>query len=116
MGRSTEQGAGSTEDGALLPAPSSLLPAPCSPLPALLPYITAMLVGFAVSMFSLSRNYVVPTYLMFGLAAVYVHMAAAGSQVPLLRFDRAFVKRLAISSVCFLAAIYLFVRLGVHWH
>ena len=78
----------------------------------LLPYVTAMLVGFAVSMYSLSRNYVAPTYVMLGLATAFVQIAAGQTQAPPLRFDAWFLKRLAVASVGFLAVIYAFIRVA----
>ena len=81
----------------------------------LLPYLTALLAGSAVSMFSLSRNYFVPTYLVLGLATAYVQIACGQTQLLPLRFDAWFLKRLALGGVCFLAAIYIFVRVTVRW-
>jgi len=81
----------------------------------MLPYVTAMLVGYAVSMYSLSRVYELPTYMMLGLATAYVEIAGRESQSALLRFDSRFLKRLAVGSVGFLAFIYVFVRVMVHF-
>ena len=39
------------------------------------PFLMAMVVGYAAGIFSLSRNYIVPTYLCLGLAASYIAMA-----------------------------------------
>ena len=86
-----------------------------SELARLLPYVTAMLVGFAVSMFSLSQNYTVPTYMMLGLVTAYIQVAGGWTQVFPLRFDAWFLKRLAFGSACFLAAMYVFVRVAVRW-
>jgi hypothetical protein len=78
----------------------------------LLPYVTAMLAGFAVSMFSLSRNYVVPTYMVLGLATAYVQIAGGQAQPLPLRFDSRFLKRLAVAGVAFIAFIYVFIRVS----
>ena len=59
-------------------------------LKRMLPYVTAMLVGFAVSMFSLSRNYFVPTYLVLGLATAYVQIATGQTEPLPLQFDSGF--------------------------
>ncbi len=84
-------------------------------LARLLPYVTAMLVGFAASMYSLSRNYVVPTYMMLGLVTVYGRIVAQQTESLPLRFDSWLVKRLAYSSVCFLVLMYVFIRVAVHF-
>jgi O-antigen ligase len=78
----------------------------------LLPYLTAMLAGFAVSMFSLSRNYVATPYLALGLATAYVQIAGGQTQPLPLRFDSRFLKRLAVAGVAFLAFIYVFIRVS----
>jgi len=39
------------------------------------PFVLAMVVGYSVSIFTLSRNYIVPTYLCLGLAATFLSMA-----------------------------------------
>jgi O-antigen ligase len=44
-------------------------------LAQLQPYIFAMVVGYAAGAFSLSRNYIVPTYLILGLATAFLGMA-----------------------------------------
>jgi O-antigen ligase len=94
---------------------SSELLAESGKVQRLLPYVTAMLVGFAVSMYSLSRNYVVPTYMMLGLMTAYGHIAGSPTQSSPLRFDSLFLKRLVVGSVCFLVVIYVFVRITVRW-
>lgn len=49
---------------------------PAEPLLARLqPFVLAILVGYAGGTFSLSRNYVVPTYMVLGLADAYLRMA-----------------------------------------
>jgi len=86
-----------------------------SELKRMLPYVTAMLVGFAVSMLSLSRNYFVPTYLVLGVATSYVQIVTGPTQPLPLCFDSLFLKRLAFGSVCFLAVVYVFIRVTVRW-
>jgi O-antigen ligase len=82
----------------------------------LLPYVTAMLVGFAGSMYSLSRNYVVPTYMMLGLVTAYVRVVDEQTEsAPSLLFDSRLLKRLAVCGVCFLAFMYVFIRVAVHF-
>lgn len=42
---------------------------------ALRPFVLAMVAAYAVGTFSLSRNYVVPTYMILGLATAYLRIA-----------------------------------------
>lgn len=79
------------------------------------PFVMAMLVSYAVGIAFLSRGYVVPTYMMLGLATVYLRLAApaAGPQAQL--FSRMALPKLAGVSVAFLIASYTFVRLFVQW-
>lgn len=44
-------------------------------LTRLAPFILAIIVGYAGGIFSLSRGYIVPTYLVIGLAAAYLRIA-----------------------------------------
>jgi hypothetical protein len=44
-------------------------------LAAFQPFLMAMVVGYAAGMYSLSRNYIVPTYLCLGIAQAYLTLA-----------------------------------------
>lgn len=79
------------------------------------PFLMAMFVAYAVGIAFLSRGYVVPTYMMLGLATVYLRLCAptAGQQVVAL--TRMALPKLAGVSVAFLIASYTFVRLFVQW-
>jgi hypothetical protein len=59
-------------------------------------------------MFSLSRNYVLPTYLVLGLATAYLRLAAPPDREPWFRLDAAMVKLLAAVSVAALVFLKLF--------
>jgi hypothetical protein len=74
------------------------------------PYLLALVVGSGVCMLTLSLPYVIPTYLVLGLATAYAVVAPAPRAAPLLRCDLQLVQRLALVSVAWLAAVYLFVR------
>jgi hypothetical protein len=81
----------------------------------LFPCMAAIVTAYAVGLFSLSRPYVMPTYLVFGLTAAYLRLAGAGLALPPLRFDRRLVRRLLLASAAALVLIYLFVRTFVRW-
>jgi O-antigen ligase len=79
------------------------------------PYLLALLAAYAVGMLSLSRPYVPPTYLILALATSFFACCGFASSPALPRFDGRLVQRLAVQSVCFLAATYIFVRVFVRW-
>ena len=76
------------------------------------PYVLAGLSAFGIGMLSLSICFIVPTYLMLGLAVAYVQMANRSALLapPPLRFDISLMSRFAAAGVCTLGGIYVFVR------
>jgi hypothetical protein len=76
------------------------------------PYLLSIVVGSAVSQLSLSRCYVVPTYLVFGAANAYFLESRRQGLAPCVTLTSRRIGELAVLSVGFLAAIYLFIRLG----
>lgn len=79
------------------------------------PYVLAILAGYAVSMLSLSRAYVAPTYLVMGLAAVWLRLADVQSLLPDVCFDGRMAKRMATASVLFLVGTYVIIRVFARW-
>jgi O-antigen ligase len=80
------------------------------------PYLLGIIAGYAVGMLSLSRTYVVPTYLVLGLAGAYVEIARRGGvEAGLPRVSARLGVRLAILSVLFVAGTYGFVRVFGRW-
>jgi len=79
----------------------------------MLPYLSAMLTGWIVGMLSLSRCYVVPTYMVLGISAVYAHQVGLLLKYPrpLLVWNQRTAFRLASSSALFFAGIVVFVKL-----
>jgi O-antigen ligase len=75
------------------------------------PYLLATIVGYAVGMFSLSRGYTVPTYLMPALAISYMGLPGVGQRVPLLAFGPRLLALLGAVSITTLVGLYLFVRI-----
>jgi hypothetical protein len=75
------------------------------------PYLLAILTGYSTSMYSLSRSYVVPTYLVLGISNAYFLIGMrAGLPTPVvLDFRR--VRQLILVSIGFLLLVYLQIKI-----
>ena len=80
-----------------------------------LPFLTAMAVAYCGGMLSLSRCYIVPTYLLLGLVTVYLRLAGRYAPLSVPRLDGRLLGRMAAVSVLCLLVIFTFVRLAVRW-
>jgi O-antigen ligase len=74
------------------------------------PFVPALVAAYAAGVLSLSRSYIVPTYMYLGLAAVYIGLAG---EAPPECFDGRLARRLVLVSLVFLPVAYLFVRIFV---
>lgn len=76
------------------------------------PYLAGILAGWGVGMFSLSRCYVVPTYMVIGMAASFI--ALAGPHLTracwLIAWNKEHIQKLLVSSACLLVFLYVFVK------
>lgn len=81
----------------------------------LLPCLMGLVAGYGAGLMSLSRSYVEPTYMVFGLAAAYFQEASVAAVVSVVRFDARFIGRLAWVSLLFMAGMYVFIRVFVNW-
>ncbi|MBX6312992.1 MAG: O-antigen ligase family protein [Isosphaeraceae bacterium] len=79
------------------------------------PYLAALVAGYATGMLTLSRADIVPTYMVPGLVVAYLRIAAVYPFSPIPRLDARLVQHLALVSIAFLAATYLFVRFSARW-
>ncbi|MDB5331334.1 MAG: hypothetical protein JWP03_2485 [Phycisphaerales bacterium] len=96
------------------PAPNPAA-APLGSSLAFRPYLAAAIAAYVIGMMSLTRSYLVPTYLMLGLATAYsrVRPAAGGAAGP--RLSGRLVSELLLVSLAFLAGAFLWIRASVHW-
>ncbi len=81
----------------------------------LTPCLGAVLVAYCVGMLSLTRNYVIPTYLMLGLASSYLALVRTNPQKPQIRFGMSLLGRTFAWSMVFLLTMQLFVKVAVRW-
>lgn len=79
-------------------------------LTRLRPYLLALLVTWVVGMFSSTRSYSVPTYLLLALGAAYARLASGYLPSPIIRFNGRLVGRLAAVSTGVLVMMYVYVR------
>ena len=83
------------------------------PTASFLPYIAAMLIGWGTGLMSLSRCYVVPTYLVIGSVAAYANLVSRNLRPPrpIVYWDKKHVGVLIAASALFFVCIYLFVKI-----
>ena len=79
------------------------------------PFLMATLIAYTVGICFLSRSYIVPTYLMLGLAVVYMRLHSTQVVVPMPAWTMFTWPRLAGISCSFLVVSYTFVRMFVKW-
>jgi O-antigen ligase len=79
------------------------------------PFLLAMITSYAVGLATLSRNYVVPTYLVPGLATAYCELCRPYVPRSALRFGLTQFQKLVILGVVFLFVMYVFARVLVVW-
>jgi hypothetical protein len=74
------------------------------------PYLSALLAGWCMSMFSLSRCYVVPTYLVLGMQAAYLNLVRIHTPGlrPLMFWNRRLVMQLTAASTVLFVGLYAF--------
>jgi O-antigen ligase len=89
----------------------STLPDP--ELRRLQPFLLAALASFATSEMSLTNAVCPTTYVMFGLATVFIRLADPSPPLPDLLLNPTLVRRIFVSSGLFLLGLYVFVRLNV---
>jgi hypothetical protein len=81
------------------------------------PYLLGIVCGFCAGIMSLSRVYIVPTYMVFGLAAAFLNQVSVPreSPSPVWHFNSSLFMRLAGISVAALMALEVGSRLMVRW-
>ena len=77
-------------------------------LERLRPFVMAIIAGEAVGMWSISRSYDTPTYMLLGIAAVYQRLATADRPVV----DGRLLGRVVLVGFGTLAVLYVFVKLN----
>ncbi len=79
------------------------------------PYLLAIVAGYIGLMMSLSRSYIVPTYMVLGLVTVQLQLAVTYPDALPFRLEGRTVQRLCLASAGFLAVMYVALRLLVHY-
>ena len=74
-------------------------------------YVMAIVGGYAGGLMSLSCPYMIPTYTVLGLAAVYVRLAERELGVPVARLDGRLARRVAAVSLTFIVAAQVIIRI-----
>jgi putative inorganic carbon (hco3(-)) transporter len=81
------------------------------------PYLLGIVCGFCAGILSLSRVYIVPTYMVFGLAAAFLNQVKVPREAPspVWQFNSSLFMRLAGISVAALLVLEVGSRLMVRW-
>jgi putative inorganic carbon (hco3(-)) transporter len=81
------------------------------------PYLLGIVCGFCAGILSLSRVYIVPTYMVFGLAAAFLNQVTVPREAPspVWQFNSSLFMRLAGISVAALLVLEVGSRLMVRW-
>lgn len=74
-------------------------------------YLAAIIAGEAVGQLSISRNYEVPTYMLIGLAAAYLRLAARQSSASVPRLTVGLVLQISSVSLALLIFLYMLMKL-----
>jgi putative inorganic carbon (HCO3(-)) transporter len=86
---------------------------PQSELRRMGPYLVGIIAGYAIGMLSSSRNGVPPTYMLVGLATVYVRFAGKHLPATLTSLTAPLIRHVVLASLLFVAALYLFIRISL---
>jgi hypothetical protein len=79
------------------------------------PYLMAIVAAYATCMLTISRNYIVPTYMLLGLVSVYLRLATRGTPLRPMRVGTALAWHFMAISVAFIIVSYAFVRTFVRF-
>jgi hypothetical protein len=74
------------------------------------PFLLAAIAGYGVGILSLSRVAITPTYLLPGLASVYVALPGVARDGEIPRVNRKWILRLVVAGVCTLIVLYVWVK------
>jgi O-antigen ligase len=79
------------------------------------PVLLAITASYVTGMMSLSRAYVLPTYLVLGIDTAWLSLAGVERSYPSFRLGTALVQRLSLASGLFVVLIYIYIRLFAVW-
>jgi O-antigen ligase len=79
------------------------------------PFVMGMLAGFMMGTYSLTRTYVLVTYLVLGVATVFLRQVATYPPLPDLRCRRKMALRLAAVGVLAFVFLYSWTKFMVRW-
>jgi O-antigen ligase len=79
------------------------------------PYLVALVAGYAAGLCSISRCYVVPTYMIVGLAAAYLRLVPVNRPEVVPWLNGRLVARLVAADLAVMTSIYVFIKLTVSY-
>jgi hypothetical protein len=79
------------------------------------PYLMTFVAGYVGTMMSLSRAYIIPTYMVAGLVTVFLREAVVWPPTPAFRFGARLVGRMVVVGVAFMISMYLYTRFSARY-
>lgn len=74
------------------------------------PYLMAIVAAYATCLLTISRNYILPTYMLLGLVSVYLSLVTQGTPLRPMRVGAALAWRFMAISAAFVIVAYTFIR------
>jgi O-antigen ligase len=82
-------------------------------LKTLRPFLVAMVAGYATGLISLSRCYIVPTYMLPGLVTAYLHVTAINPAKAPPKVGGQLIRNIIIINLSFLITIFIFIKFSL---
>ncbi len=79
------------------------------------PYLMGMVSGAAMLMMTLSLSYLVPTYMLLGVAVVHLNMAQTYPLVDTPKLNGPWLVRIFFTNIAFLGVLYIAAKILVRW-
>jgi O-antigen ligase len=79
------------------------------------PYLMAIVAGYFGGMMTISRAYIIPTYMIAGLVTAFFRGATFRQPFPSLRLNTRLLGRLVFAGASFMVLIYLYTRSAARW-
>jgi hypothetical protein len=80
---------------------------------AVRPFLAAIVAGYGAGLLTLSRCYIVPTYMVVGIAAAFLRSAAAAPRGVAPRIGGRAAAGLAAANLAFIICVYILIKIAL---